>query len=115
MARVVDAGGQAALLAPTGVLAAQHARGIPQLLGPLGRAGEIDGDPAGTRVTLLTGSLKAAARREARAEVAEGRAGIVIGTHALLQEGGEFADPGPVVVVEQHRFGVEGSEERRVG
>jgi ATP-dependent DNA helicase RecG len=107
MAQVVDAGGQAALLAPTEVLAAQHARGIRQLLGPLGRAGEIDGDPSGTRVTLLTGSLKAAAKREARAEVAEGRAGIVIGTHALLQEGVDFADLGLVVVDEQHRFGVE--------
>jgi ATP-dependent DNA helicase RecG len=107
MAQVVDAGGQAALLAPTEVLASQHARGIRQLLGPLGRAGELDGDPSGTRVTLLTGSLKAAARREARADVAEGRAGIVIGTHALLQEGVEFADLGLVVVDEQHRFGVE--------
>src|SRR3954469_5661622 len=107
MAQVVDAGGQAALLAPTEVLAAQHARGIRDLLGPLGRAGELDGDPAGTRVTLLTGSLKAAAKREARAEVAEGHAGIVVGTHALLQEGVEFADLGLVVVDEQHRFGVE--------
>jgi ATP-dependent DNA helicase RecG len=107
MAQVVDAGGQAALLAPTEVLAAQHARGIRELLGPLGRAGELDGDPAGTRVTLLTGSLKAAARREARADVAEGRAGIVVGTHALLQEGVDFADLGLVVVDEQHRFGVE--------
>jgi ATP-dependent DNA helicase RecG len=107
MAQVVDAGGQAALLAPTEVLAAQHARGIRELLGPLARAGELDGDPAGTRVTLLTGSLKTAARREARADVAEGRAGIVIGTHALLQEGVEFADLGLVVIDEQHRFGVE--------
>jgi ATP-dependent DNA helicase RecG len=107
MAQVVDAGGQAALLAPTEVLAAQHARGIRQLLGPLGRAGELDGDPAGTRVTLLTGSLKTAAKRKARADVAEGRAGIVIGTHALLQEGVDFADLGLVVVDEQHRFGVE--------
>jgi len=107
MAQVVDAGGQAALLAPTEVLAAQHARGIRELLGPLGRAGELDGAADGTRVTLLTGSLKAAARREARAEVADGRAGIVVGTHALLQEGVEFADLGLVVVDEQHRFGVE--------
>ncbi|MGY1812129.1 ATP-dependent DNA helicase RecG [Blastococcus sp. SYSU D00820] len=107
MAQVVDAGGQAALLAPTEVLAAQHARGIRALLGPLGRAGEIDGDPAGTNVVLLTGSLKAAARREARAAVADGSAGIVVGTHALLQEGVDFADLGLVVVDEQHRFGVE--------
>ncbi|SEO89925.1 ATP-dependent DNA helicase RecG [Trujillonella endophytica] len=107
MAQVVDAGGQAALLAPTEVLAAQHARGIAALLGPLGRAGELDGDPAGTRVVLLTGSQRAAARREARAAVADGSAGIVIGTHALLQEGVEFADLGLVVVDEQHRFGVE--------
>ncbi|TYP86005.1 ATP-dependent DNA helicase RecG [Blastococcus xanthinilyticus] len=107
MAQVVDAGGQAALLAPTEVLAAQHARGIRALLGPLGRAGELDGDAAGTRVTLLTGSLKAAAKRQALAEVADGSAGIVIGTHALLQEGVDFADLGLVVVDEQHRFGVE--------
>src|SRR3954449_10718015 len=107
MAQVVDAGGQAALLAPTEVLAAQHYRGISALLGPLGRAGELDGAAEGTTVTLLTGSLKAAAKRAARADVAEGRAGIVIGTHALLQEGVEFADLGLVVVDEQHRFGVE--------
>jgi ATP-dependent DNA helicase RecG len=107
MAQVVDAGGQAALLAPTEVLAAQHVRSLAAILGPLGRAGEIDGDPAGTRVTLLTGSQKAAARREARAAVADGSAGIVVGTHALLQEGVEFADLGLVVVDEQHRFGVE--------
>jgi ATP-dependent DNA helicase RecG len=107
MAQVVDAGGQAALLAPTEVLAAQHARGIRQLLGPLGRAGEIDGAADGTRVVLLTGSQRAAARREARADVADGRAGIVVGTHALLQEGVDFADLGLVVVDEQHRFGVE--------
>jgi len=107
MAQVVDAGGQAALLAPTEVLAAQHARSLAAILGPLGRAGELDGDPAGTRVALLTGSQKAAVRRQARAAVADGSAGIVVGTHALLQEGVEFADLGLVVVDEQHRFGVE--------
>ena len=107
MAQVVDAGGQAALLAPTEVLAAQHARSLAAILGPLGRAGELDGDPAGTRVVLLTGSQKAAVRREARAAVADGSAGIVVGTHALLQEGVDFADLGLVVVDEQHRFGVE--------
>jgi ATP-dependent DNA helicase RecG len=107
MAQVVDAGGQAALLAPTEVLAAQHARSIAAMLGPLARAGELDGDASGTRVVLLTGSLKAAARREARAAVADGSAGIVVGTHALLQQGVDFADLGLVVVDEQHRFGVE--------
>src|SRR5205807_3286926 len=66
MLQVLDSGGQAALLAPTEVLAQQHARGIRELLGPLGRAGELDGAADGTRVTLLTGSLKTAARREAR-------------------------------------------------
>ncbi|MFB6397600.1 ATP-dependent DNA helicase RecG [Polymorphospora lycopeni] len=107
MLQVVDAGGQAALLAPTEVLAAQHHRGILGLLGPLGRPGELDGDPAGTGVALVTGSLGAAARRQALDEVASGRAGIVVGTHALLYEGVEFADLGLVVVDEQHRFGVE--------
>ncbi len=107
MAQVVDAGGQAALLAPTEVLAAQHARSIGAMLGPLGRAGELDGDAAGTRVVLLTGSQKAAARRAGRAAVADGSAGIIVGTHALLQEGVDFADLGLVVVDEQHRFGVE--------
>ncbi|MCW2698412.1 MAG: recG, partial [Modestobacter sp.] len=77
------------------------------ILGPRGHAVELDGDPAGTRVPLLTGSQKAAARRSARAAVADGSAGIVVGTHALLQEGVEFADLGLVVVDEQHRFGVE--------
>src|SRR5436309_3443022 len=107
MLQVVDAGGQAALLAPTEVLAAQHRRGIADLLGPLGRAGELDGADRATRVTLLTGSLGAGARRTALAEVASGEAGLVIGTHALLYEGVDFADLGLVVVDEQHRFGVE--------
>ncbi|XTZ13394.1 ATP-dependent DNA helicase RecG [Micromonospora echinospora] len=107
MLQVVDAGGQAALLAPTEVLAAQHHRGIQELLGPLARAGELGAAEHATRVELVTGSLGAAARRRALAEVAEGRAGIVLGTHALLYEGVDFADLGLVVVDEQHRFGVE--------
>jgi ATP-dependent DNA helicase RecG len=107
MLQVVDAGGQAALLAPTEVLATQHARSIGAQLGALGRAGELDGDPNGTQLTLITGSLGAAARRAALAKVADGTAGIVIGTHALLYEGVDFHDLGLVVVDEQHRFGVE--------
>lgn len=107
MLTVIDAGGQAALLAPTEVLAAQHRRSLRTLLGALGRAGELDGAPGGTRVALLTGSLGAAERRAARAEAAEGTAGIVVGTHALLSEGVEFRDLALVVVDEQHRFGVE--------
>jgi ATP-dependent DNA helicase RecG len=107
MLQVVDAGGQAALLAPTEVLAMQHLRTLQALLGPLGRAGELDGHPDGTRVTLVTGSLGAATRRTALAEVAGGQAGLVVGTHALLYEGVDFADLGLIVVDEQHRFGVE--------
>ncbi|WP_156198442.1 ATP-dependent DNA helicase RecG [Actinotalea caeni] len=107
MLQVVDAGGQAALLAPTEVLAQQHARTITRLLGPLGEAGMLGGAAEGTRVTLLTGSLPAAARKKALLEAASGEAGIVIGTHALLGEQVSFADLGLVVVDEQHRFGVE--------
>mgnify|MGYP001448931703 CR=1 FL=1 len=107
MLQVVDAGGQAALLAPTEVLAQQHHRSITAMLGPLARAGQLDGAEHATRVALLTGSLGAAARREALLDAASGRAGIVIGTHALLQEQVSFADLGLVVVDEQHRFGVE--------
>jgi ATP-dependent DNA helicase RecG len=107
MLQVVDAGGQAALLAPTEVLATQHYRGISAQLGALGRAGEIDGDPAGTQLALVTGSLGAVARRAALAKAADGTAGIVVGTHALLYEGVDFRDLGLVVVDEQHRFGVE--------
>ena len=107
MLQVVDAGGQAALLAPTEVLAQQHYRGITDLLGPLARAGQLDGDSRGTRVALLTGSQPTAARRRALLEAASGTAGILIGTHALLQEQVRFADLGLVVIDEQHRFGVE--------
>ena len=107
MLQVVDAGGQAAMLAPTEVLAGQHHRNVADLLGPLGRAGELDSAENATRVTLLTGSLGAAARRRALEDVASGTAGIVVGTHALLYEGVDFHDLGLVVVDEQHRFGVE--------
>ena len=107
MLTVVDSGGQAALLAPTEVLATQHARNLRELLGPLGCAGELGADDRATRVALLTGSLSAAARRKGLLEVVTGEAGIVVGTHALLQETVSFADLGLVVIDEQHRFGVE--------
>jgi len=107
MLQVIDAGGQAALLAPTEVLAQQHYRSITELLGPFGQAGRLDGADQATRVALLTGSQGAAARREALLDAASGAAGIVIGTHALLTEHVQFADLGMVVIDEQHRFGVE--------
>jgi ATP-dependent DNA helicase RecG len=107
MLQVVDAAGQAALLAPTEVLAQQHYRSISQLLGPLSMAGQLGGAEHATRLALLTGSQGAAARREHLLEAASGAAGIVIGTHALLQERVQFADLGLVVIDEQHRFGVE--------
>jgi ATP-dependent DNA helicase RecG len=107
MLQVVDAGGQAALLAPTEVLAQQHYRSITGLLGPLGQAGTLGAAENATKVALLTGALGAAARREALLDAASGAAGIVVGTHALLQERVQFADLGLVVVDEQHRFGVE--------
>ncbi|MET0999947.1 MAG: ATP-dependent DNA helicase RecG [Marmoricola sp.] len=107
MLQVVDSGGQAALLAPTEVLAQQHHRSITGMLGDLAEGGFLGGAEEGTRVALLTGSLNAAARRSALAEAAGGEAGIVIGTHALLEQHVQFADLGLVVVDEQHRFGVE--------
>jgi ATP-dependent DNA helicase RecG len=113
MLQVVDAGGQAAMLAPTEVLATQHLRSLTELLGPLATTGEPDlfDQPAGssgaTQVALVTGSMPAAARRTTVAQIRSGAAGIVVGTHALLYETVEFADLGLVIVDEQHRFGVE--------
>jgi ATP-dependent DNA helicase RecG len=107
MLAVIDSGGQAALLAPTEVLAAQHLRTIQKLLGELGQGGMLGGSEKATQVTLITGSQNAAARKEALAMAATGIAGIVIGTHALLGEKVEFKDLGLIVVDEQHRFGVE--------
>ncbi len=107
MLTVIDAGGQAALLAPTEVLAQQHYRSVTDLLGPLAMSGQLGGAEDATRAVLLTGSQPAAARRAALLDVVSGRAGIVIGTHALLEEKVRFLDLGLVVVDEQHRFGVE--------
>ncbi|GAB3276132.1 ATP-dependent DNA helicase RecG [Parasphingorhabdus pacifica] len=107
MLQVVDSGRQAAMLAPTEVLAAQHARSLAELLDDLGRAGELGAADQATRITLLTGSMPVAQRRKALLEAASGAAGIVVGTHALIQDRVSFADLGLVVVDEQHRFGVE--------
>jgi ATP-dependent DNA helicase RecG len=107
MLTAVDSGGQAVLLAPTEVLAQQHHRSLTELLGPLADRGLLGGSDIGTRIALLTGSLGAPARREALLQAASGEAGIVVGTHALLEEHVQFADLGLVVIDEQHRFGVE--------
>ncbi|MFJ4252766.1 ATP-dependent DNA helicase RecG [Microbacterium sp. NPDC090003] len=105
MLQVAESGGQAALIAPTEVLAGQHLRSITKMLGrelaPL------------VMPTLLTGQMPAAERRKAALRVASGQALIVVGTHALLGEKTTFADLGLVVVDEQHRFGVEQREALR--
>ena len=107
MLRVVDAGGQAALLAPTEVLAVQHHRSITALLGPLAEGGRLGAPEVATHVALLTGSLKTAQRRSEMLDILTGDAGIVVGTHALIQEKVDFLDLALVVIDEQHRFGVE--------
>ncbi|MET7935691.1 ATP-dependent DNA helicase RecG [Streptomyces sp. NPDC005322] len=125
MLGVVDAGGQAAMLAPTEVLAQQHHRSITEMMGELaswglwreappqkggdgrGEGGMLGGAEQGTKVVLLTGSMGAAARRQALLDLVTGEAGIVIGTHALIEDKVQFHDLGLVVVDEQHRFGVE--------
>jgi len=107
MLSVVDSSGQAALLAPTEVLAQQHFRTIKKLLGELAQAGTLQAGSIGTEVELLTGSLTNAEKKEIHAKLASGQTGIVIGTHALISDGVTFADLGLVVVDEQHRFGVE--------
>src|SRR5688500_7293983 len=108
MLAVVDAGGQAALLAPTEVLAAQHFQTITRMLGELATGGTLGAPEQATGVVLITGSSSAGRRREATLQAATGEAGIVIGTHALLSSDVKFADLGLIVVDER-------SEERRVG
>jgi ATP-dependent DNA helicase RecG len=107
MLAVVDAGGQAAMLAPTEVLAQQHHRSIVEMMGELAEGGMLGGAEDATKVVLLTGSMGAAARRQALLDLVTGEAGIVIGTHALIEDKVQFHDLGLVVVDEQHRFGVE--------
>ncbi|WP_101845991.1 ATP-dependent DNA helicase RecG [Zhihengliuella sp. ISTPL4] len=105
MLQVAESGGQAALIAPTEVLAGQHLRSITKMLGP--QLAPL------LMPTLLTGQMPAADRRKAALRVASGQALIVVGTHALLGEKTTFADLGLVVVDEQHRFGVEQREALR--
>ncbi|RDI69403.1 ATP-dependent DNA helicase RecG [Nocardia pseudobrasiliensis] len=107
MLQVVDAGQQCALLAPTEVLASQHYRSLRKMLGDLGTAGELGADERATKVVLVTGSMSTAAKKSALLDAMTGEAGIVIGTHALIQDAVEFHDLGMVIVDEQHRFGVE--------
>jgi ATP-dependent DNA helicase RecG len=107
MLAVVDCGGQAAMLAPTEVLAQQHHRSVTEMMGELAEGGMLGGAEHATKVVLLTGSMGAAARRRALLDLATGEAGVVIGTHALIEDKVQFHDLGLVVVDEQHRFGVE--------
>ncbi len=95
MLAAVLCGYQGAIMAPTEILAEQHARGLGRMLAPFG-----------IQVAALIGSQRAAQRREALAQVESGQAGVVVGTHALIQEGVTFARLGVAVVDEQHRFGV---------
>ncbi|WP_315582939.1 ATP-dependent DNA helicase RecG [Actinomyces viscosus] len=106
MLQVVDGGGQAALLAPTEVLAAQHHSSLEAVLGPLAGLGMLGGAERATRVHLLTGSTPAAQRRRILADLAAGEPAIVVGTHALLSDTVQIPFLGLVVVDEQHRFGV---------
>ncbi|MEU6843964.1 ATP-dependent DNA helicase RecG [Streptomyces sp. NPDC046716] len=107
MLAVVDAGGQAAMLAPTEVLAQQHHRSITEMMGELAESGMLGGAEHSTKVVLLTGSMGTAARKQPLLDLVTGEAGIVIGTHALIEDKVQFLDLGLVVVDEQHRFGVE--------
>lgn len=107
MLQAVDSGHQAVLIAPTEVLAHQHLVTVESMLGDLAHAGTLTAHEHATRVQLLTGSMSAKDKRQALANIASGVAGIVIGTHALLQEGVQIPFLGLVVVDEQHRFGVD--------
>ncbi len=107
MVAAVDSSGQAALLAPTEVLAAQHHRSLLALLGPLAEAGMLGSETDAISVALLTGSLSTAEKRSIHEGLRDGRIDIVIGTHALISEGVSFSHLDLLVVDEQHRFGVE--------
>ncbi|MEW6869764.1 ATP-dependent DNA helicase RecG [Trueperella pyogenes] len=107
MLQAVDAGRQAVLVAPTEVLASQHFVSFQKMLGELGRAGQLLAAEQATSIELLTGSLSAAKKRQALANIASGAAGIIVGTHALFEEHVQIPFLGLVVIDEQHRFGVD--------
>ena len=107
MLTIIDSGGQAALLAPTEVLAQQHYKNFQKLLGDLALHGMLGTAEVSTRIALLTGSTPSADRNEILSSVKTGEVGILVGTHALLSEGVEFKDLALLVIDEQHRFGVE--------
>jgi ATP-dependent DNA helicase RecG len=107
MLAIIDAGGQAALLAPTEVLAQQHYKNFQKLLGDLALQGMLGTAEFATRIALLTGSTPNNDRSETLRATKSGEIGILIGTHALLSEGVEFDDLALLVIDEQHRFGVE--------
>lgn len=107
MLSVVDSEGQAALLAPTEVLAQQHHRNFQYLLGDLAEGGMLGGNSGGTQIGILTGSLSALEKKDVLSRIESGDIGIVVGTHALLEEHVNFKDLGLLVIDEQHRFGVE--------
>ncbi|MDP9801618.1 ATP-dependent DNA helicase RecG [Arcanobacterium wilhelmae] len=107
MLQAVDSGRQAVLLAPTEVLASQHLETLRALLGDLATGGQLMAPEHAVQLEYLVGSLGAKERRQALANIASGAAGIVVGTHALLQENVQIPFLGLVVVDEQHRFGVD--------
>ncbi len=107
MVATADASGQAALLAPTEVLATQHYRNLLSILGPLAEAGMLGSEADALRVELLTGSLSQAEKKRIHDGLRDGSIDLVIGTHALISEGVEFSRLDLLVIDEQHRFGVE--------
>jgi len=107
MVATADASGQAALLAPTEVLATQHYRNLVSILGPLAQAGMLGSEADALRVELLTGSLSQAEKKRIHDGLRDGSIDLVIGTHALISEGVEFSRLDLLVIDEQHRFGVE--------
>jgi len=107
MVAAADSAGQAALLAPTEVLATQHYRNLLSILGPLAEGGMLGSEVDALRVELLTGSIPQAEKKRIHDGLREGSIDLVIGTHALISEGVDFARLDLLVIDEQHRFGVE--------